>query len=98
MEIDLADRAVVGANLRLQAGEAFENLLAIPVVLRLVVEDESEAGEAEDGDGAQMIEMRDAESNQERLFRAKSTGARITAGFANFDYAIQKCSESASSR
>src|SRR6185437_4915745 len=66
VEIDLADRAVVRSNLWLQStrqihlGEALENLLAIPVIRRFVIEDEHEARKPEQRGGAQMIEMRNA--------------------------------------
>ncbi len=64
--VDLADRAVVGTDLRLQAGrqaklrEALQHLLAIPVVGGFIVENEHQAGEAEQRCGAQVFQVRDA--------------------------------------
>ena len=64
--VNLPHRAVVGPDLRLQIRgqadlrEALQNLLAVPVVDRLVVEDQHHAGEAEHRINAQVCEMRDA--------------------------------------
>ncbi len=63
--VDLADGTVIGPDLGLQADrqihlrQTFEDLLSIPVVGGFVVKDQTETGETEDGNGAQMVEMRD---------------------------------------
>ena len=64
--VNLADGTPVGAHLRLQAGgqsdlrEPFENFFAIPIVVGFVVEDQGDAGKAEERNGAQVREMRNA--------------------------------------
>ncbi len=64
--VDLADGTPVGADLGLKAGgegdlaEALEDLLAVPVVLAVVVEDHGDAGEAGEGGGAEMGHVGDA--------------------------------------
>src|SRR5579871_2940698 len=77
--INLADRAVIAADLRLEIigerklREALENFLAVPIVGGLIVEDQHQAGESEERGGAQMFEMRDAvhhdlDGNSDLLF------------------------------
>ncbi len=64
--VNLADRAVIGADLRLQSsrqadlGEALEHLLAVQIVTGLIVEDQHHTGQAEQGCGAQVIEVWDS--------------------------------------
>ena len=64
--VDLADGAPVGAHLGLEAGgkgdlaEALEDLLAVPVVDAVVVEDHGDAGEAGERGGAQVGHVGDA--------------------------------------
>src|SRR5262249_38440931 len=63
-EINLADRAEIGADLWSQSRwqshlrKSLQDLLAIPIVLRVVVENQHQAGKAEEGSGAQMFQMR----------------------------------------
>ena len=62
--IDLADRAIVASNLRLQAigerglREPLQDFLAVPIVTGLIVEDQHQAGQPEQRRGAQMLQMR----------------------------------------
>jgi len=64
--VDLADRAPVSADLRLQAcgegdlAESLEDFFAIPVVHAVVIEDHGDAGEAGEGGGPQMGHVGDA--------------------------------------
>src|SRR6266478_2748526 len=66
IEVDLANRAPVGAHLWLQAVrqlnlcQSFQGLLAIPIVDGLVVEDKHYAGQTEDRHRSQMLQMRDS--------------------------------------
>ena len=65
-EIDLADRAPVRTHLRHDAGrkrdlaEALEDALAVPVIVRIVVEDQLDIGEPEQRERTQVNHVRDA--------------------------------------
>ncbi len=62
--VDLAHRATVRADLRLQVlrqvdlGKPLQHLLAIPIVFRFVVEDQHHAGKPEQRNRAQMFQVR----------------------------------------
>ncbi len=64
--VDLPHRAPVGPHLRRQARrqrdlrEPFQNLLTIPVVDRIVVEDHLDVGKTGQRKGAQMLHVRNA--------------------------------------
>ena len=63
-EVDLADRAPIGPDLRLQPlrehdlRETLDHFDAIPVVGGLVVEDHGDAGESGERDGAEILQVR----------------------------------------
>ena len=78
-EIDLADRAPIRAHLRDYVrrqgdlAETFQNALAVPVVVGVVVEDQLQVGESEERERPQMHDVRDAvhhdfERNGDLLF------------------------------
>ena len=64
--VNLADRAVIGADLGLEVvgkaglGDALQDLLAIPIVGGFVVEDEHHAGKSEQRSGPQILQVWDA--------------------------------------
>ena len=66
VEVDLSHRAPVGAHLRLQTcrqrrlRQPLQHLLAVPLVDRVVVEDQHDARQAEQRRGAQVFEVRQA--------------------------------------
>ena len=77
--IDLPDGAPVGAHLRLQVirqgylRQSFEHFLAVPIIVRLVVEYEHEAGKTKQRIGPKMLQMRNAvhlnlDRNRDLLF------------------------------
>ncbi len=66
VEIDFADRAEIGADLRHKAvgqfgsRQPFRHLLPVPVVLRLVIENQDLGRQPEHREGAQMFQVRDS--------------------------------------
>src|SRR6266853_4828698 len=66
VEVDLTNRAPVGAHLRLQAArqldlrQSFQHLLPVPIIAGLIVENKHYAGQSKDGHGSQVLEMRDS--------------------------------------
>ena len=84
---DLADRAPVGAHLRLQIvgqrdlRQTFQDFCAVPVVGGLIVENEHHAGEAKERIGTEMLQVRkpvhlDFDGNGDLLFHFFGGAAR----------------------